>query len=174
MWTTWAFWADLGTAVGGIATAVLALLVIIGGSAGLKDWREKVRAQKAVADEQAYNLRLDRQRLMYGWTAGMISVYSVGLVTDRAEMERALDELCGGHGSEYAILRVNESLQRAHNLREMISLGEVARPPTVGERDALNRWLASQRPGGQWVEPPPAPTQPSRPPRWKPRANRPS
>jgi len=135
------------------------LFAIVGGSAGLKDWRDKVRAQKAVADEQAYNLRLDRQRRMQGWSPGMINVYSVGLVTDPTEMERARDELIADQGSRYAILRVEESLQRAHMLRELINAGEIARPPTVGERDGVNRWLASQRPGGRWVEPPPALTE---------------
>jgi hypothetical protein len=62
MWTTWTFWVDLGTAVGGIATAVLALFAITGGSAGLKDWREKVRADSRRADEETYNLRYDSDR----------------------------------------------------------------------------------------------------------------
>jgi hypothetical protein len=169
MWTTLASWANLGNSVGGIATAVLAVLAIVGGSAGLKDWREKVRAEKAFADEQAYNLRLQRQRLMQGWTAGMVSVYSVEPVTDRAEMERARDELIADEGSEYAILRVKEGVNRGHFLREMIRRGEIARPPTVAERDAMNRWLASQQPGGQWVEPPPAPTEHGRRAWWRPR-----
>jgi hypothetical protein len=104
MWTTWTFWVDLGTAVGGIATAVLAVFAITGGSAGLKDWREKVRAQKALTDEETYNFRLERQRLMQGWAAGMVNVYSVELVTDRAEMDRARDELVANEGTEYAIL----------------------------------------------------------------------
>jgi len=155
MWT-WAFWVDLGTAVGGIATAVLAVFAVTGGSAGLKDWREKVRSQKAVADEEAYDLRLQRQRLMQGWTSGMVNVYAVEPVTDRAEMDRARDELQANEGSEYAILRVKDGINRAHFFREQIKQGSVARPPTVAELDALNRWKASQQPGGRWIDPPPA------------------
>lgn len=155
MWT-WAFWVDLGTVVGGIVTAVLAVFAITGGSAGLKDWREKVRSQKAVADEEAYDLRLQRQRLMQGWTSGMVNVYAVDLVTDRAEMDRARDELLASQGSEYAILRVMDGGNRAQFLREQIRQGTVARPPTVAEMDALNRWKASQQPGGYWIDPPSA------------------
>ena len=172
MWTTWTFWVDLGTAVGGIATAVLAVFAITGGSAGLKDWRAKVRADKALADEEAYNLRLERQRLMQGWTAGMVNVYSVEPVTDRADMDRARDELIANEGSEYAILRVKEGVNRGHFLRELIRQGEIARPPTVAELDALNRWRASQQPGGQWVEPPSALTEPAKRAWWSIRRHR--
>ncbi len=37
-------WGNLGLAVGGLATAVLAIAAIIGGTAGLGDWRAKQRA----------------------------------------------------------------------------------------------------------------------------------
>lgn len=42
-------WGALGSAVGGLATAVLAVAAIIGGRAGLSDWRDKQRAQKNLA-----------------------------------------------------------------------------------------------------------------------------
>ena len=86
-------------------------------------------------------------------------------------MDRARDELLANEGSEYAILRVKEGINRGHFLRELIKQGEVARPPTVAERDAMNRWLASQQPGGKWVEPPPALVQSTKRAWWKAKAD---
>jgi hypothetical protein len=151
-----ASWANFGNAAGGIATAVLAVLAILGGAYGLRDWRAKVRAQKALADEETYDRRLERQRLLYGWTPGMAGVYSVEPVTEETAMNRARDELIQGQGSEYAILRVKGGALQAHQFRELVAQGHVGRPPTVGEKDGLNRWVASQHSGGKWVEPPAA------------------
>jgi hypothetical protein len=151
-------WSAVGGAVGGIATALLAVLAYLGGKAGLEDFRSKQRAERDLANEQAYNMRLDRQRLLHGWTPGMVNVYAVELVTDRAEMEQARDQLLARQGSEYAILRIKDgNINQGHQVRELIKTGFIARPPTLGESDALNRWLASQHPGGKWIDPIPAP-----------------
>lgn len=165
-WLTLSGWSSLGGAVGGIATAFLAVLAYIGGKAGLDDFRAKQRAQTDLANEQAYNMRLDRQRQLHGWTMGMVNVYEVELVTDRSEMERARDELLAKRGSEYAILRVKDSAHLAYQVRELIKHGYIARPPSSGERDALERWVASQHPGGRWIDPPPAPASISTKQRW--------
>ena len=156
-WSLLTGWANLGTALGGIATVVLAVAAIIGGGAGLSDWRAKQKAQKALADEETYNIRLDRQRLMNGWTEGMINVYGVELVTTPEAMSEAKEQLLRGRGSEYVILRVNEgsgsNTTRAHQLRELIGEGHIARPPTRGELDALRRGLTFQHLGGAWRAP---------------------
>lgn len=154
---TLAGWSAVGGAVGGIATALLAVLAYLGGKAGLDDFRDKQRAERDLANEQAYSMRLERQRMLHGWTPGMINVYGVELVTDQAEMEQARDQLLAGRGSDYAIIRVKDGETRAHQLRELIKQGFIARPPTLGESHALNQWLASQHPGGKWVDPVPAP-----------------
>ena len=66
---------QLGSLIGGISAALLALAAIIGGSAGLSDWRAKQQEQRALAREEAENLRLDRQRILYGWSQQGLPVY---------------------------------------------------------------------------------------------------
>lgn len=156
-WHTLAGWSSFGGAIGGTATALLAVLAYLGGKAGLDDFRQRQRAQADLASEQAYNLRLERQRPLYGWAASMINVYAVERVTSRDEMDQARDELLAKRGSEYVILRAKDGPHAAHQVRQLVDHGFLARPPTLAERDALNRWVASQDPGGKWVEPLPAP-----------------
>lgn len=123
---------------------VLAAAAIIGGSAGLGDWRAKQREQQALAQEQAQSIRLDRQRVLHGWSPHGVEVYGVELVTATAEMADAQEQLTAGGPTDYAILRVNESpygnANRAHSLRQLIETeGYIARPPTTGEYEALEK-----------------------------------
>src|SRR5215467_6325821 len=57
-------WGALGSALGGLATVVLAVAAIIGGTAGLSDWRARQRSEKTLADEQAESIRLERRRVL--------------------------------------------------------------------------------------------------------------
>lgn len=141
-WGTLANWGNIGSFLGGASGLLLAAAAIIGGSAGLGDWRAKQREQKDLAREQAERLRLERQRILNGWNPGVVAVYGVELVTERAEIAKAQDELAAGGPSDYVLLRVNErprdNVNRAHSLRELIrSEGYIARPPTPGEYEAL-------------------------------------
>jgi hypothetical protein len=140
-WETLSAWGNIGSAVGGLAAVVLAVAAIIGGSAGLGDWRAKQRAQRALAAEQAQSIRLDRQRVLNGWSPHGVEVYGVELVTEPAEMVQAQAELTGNGPSDYVILRVNENssgnANRANSLRQLAQGGYIARPPSAGEYEAL-------------------------------------
>jgi hypothetical protein len=147
-------WGNLGSAISGAAAAVLAGAAIIGGSAGLGDWRARQRAQKSLADEQAESIRLGRFRVLYGWSRNGLPVYGVSLVEDETELEKASQELSEGGPTDYVILRVSESAtgnaNRAHSLRQLIKTeGFLTRAPAEGEYEALERGislLAEERP----------------------------
>lgn len=129
---------NLGDGVGGFATAVLAVFAFMGGKSALHDWRERQQAEKRRADEQAHQIRLDRERHHFGWKRGMHAVYGVTNVTDPEEMARAVEKLAAGGPCEYAIIRVEQSVNRANSLRQWIDNdGHLAHPPTDAEYDAL-------------------------------------
>lgn len=136
--------ANIGNGLGGLAAVVLAAAAIIGGSAGLGDWRAKQRAQKALAEEEAENIRLNRQRVLNGWSSNGVSVYGVRLVAEKDEIAEAQQQLTAGGPSDYVILRVSENpagnANRAHNLRQLIETdGYIARAPSSGEYEALEK-----------------------------------
>lgn len=121
---------------------LLAVAAIIGGSAGLGDWRDKQRKQRDLADEEAENIRLDRRRVLNGWNPHGLPVYGVQLVTTPEEVDQVREEISGGGPTAYVVLRVNESPSgnenRSHTLRQMITrTGYVTRPPERGEYEAL-------------------------------------
>lgn len=137
-------WGELGSALSGLAAVVLAAAAIIGGSAGLGDWRARQRAQKDLADEQTESIRLDRRRILNGWSPTGLSVYGVTLVTDEAELAKAAQELSVTGPTDYVVLRVSESTygnaNRAESLRQLIeNEGHLTRPPEAGEYEALER-----------------------------------
>jgi len=139
-------WGSLGSAAGGLATVVLAAAAIIGGTAGLGDWRAKQRAQKELAEEQAEAIRLDRQRILNGWSPHGLPVYGVTLVTDEAELAKAAQELSVTGPTDYVVLRVSESTSgnanRANSLRQFIEReGYLTRPPATGEYEALEQGI---------------------------------
>lgn len=138
--------ANLGSALGGLAAVILAAFAIIGGSAGLGDWRARQRSEKALADEQAESIRLDRQRVLNGWSPHGLPVYGVTLVTDEAELAKAAQELSVVGPTDYVVLRVSESTSgnanRANSLRHLIEReGYLTRPPAAGEYEALERGI---------------------------------
>lgn len=129
---------NLGDGVGGFATAVLAVFAFMGGKSALNDWRERQQAEKRRADEQALQIRLDRERHRFGWKKGMHAVYGVSNVTDPREMARAVEELTADGPCEYAIIRVEQSVNRANSLRQWIDNdGHLAYPPTDAEYEVL-------------------------------------
>jgi hypothetical protein len=73
----------------------------------------------------------------------MHAVYGVSNVTDPDEMARVVEELTAGGPCEYAIIRVERSVNRANSLRQWIDNdGHLAHPPT----DAEYEMLAATRP----------------------------
>jgi hypothetical protein len=148
--------------------------VIRYGPAWLRDSRERQQAQAAaareqegLAREQAEQIRLDRRRQLSGWSRGGVETYSVALVTSAEQMDQAKTELLAGNvPSDYVVLRVAESDQkygnvnRAHSLRQLIETqGAISRPPSAGEREALESGLNAM--GIQWAGSP-APAFPGR------------
>jgi hypothetical protein len=137
-----ASWGNIGSFLGGLAAFGLAFVAVLQGTAGLGDWRAKQRAQQNLADAQAENIRLDRERVLHGWSLGGVEVYGVTLVTQPAEAALASAVLAEGGLSEFVILKVSERTEgnenRANDLRNMIErTGYVARAPERGEYEAL-------------------------------------
>ena len=127
---------------GGFSTLALALAAVVGGTAGMGDWRARQRAQKALADEQVHELRLDRVRALQGWSPAGLRRYGVRLVTDPGELTKAADELSEVQPSAYVVLAVEEfgrlNVNRADSLRKLIAnTGELAEAPTAAEIEAL-------------------------------------
>lgn len=147
-WALLASWGNIGSFLGGLAAVGLAVIAVISGTAGLGDWRAKQRAQRDLANEEAENIRLDRQRVLYGWTPGGLEVYGVRLVTQPAELQQAAVQLSEVRPSDYIVLQVIErpdgNENRAHNLRQMVErTGFVTRPPERGEYEALQSGRAA-------------------------------
>jgi hypothetical protein len=152
-------WGNIGSAVAGLAALIAASFAVIGtwkyGPAWLSDSRARQQAQTVEAEanaslarEQEKQIRLERRRTLHGWSAMSVNTYAVTLVTSAEEMTRARDELLSGRPTGYAIVRVgkNDGTPGADNqglyLRQLVeSEGFIARPPTPGEREALERGL---------------------------------
>ena len=125
------------------------------GPAWLRDARARQQAQAAAASEQAILARqqgeqisLERRRGLHGWSRHGVDTFLVALVTSAEEMAEAREELTGGGPTSYVILRVAESEEKSGNvnrglrLRQIIkSDGLISRPPTPGEREALETGL---------------------------------
>lgn len=140
-YTTLAAYGNIGSFIAGLSAVFLALAAVITGTAGLSDWRDKQKAQKALVDEEREGIRLDRLRILNGWTPTGLPVYRVQLVTEPAEMAQAQEQLTGGGPTAYVILRVSEGgsdVNREHSLRNLIESEHfVTRPPEQGEYEAL-------------------------------------
>ena len=143
-------WGNIGSALAGASTVLIAVGAFIRSPAALRDWRARQRAEAEAAREQAETIRLERQRHLSGWSAHGVATFGVALITDESELSRAAHSLAGdyrGHPSPYVVLRVTESggagdLNRAHDLRQVIQQeGCISRPPTAGEIEALRKGL---------------------------------
>lgn len=135
----------------GLSAIVIAVGVLIRGPAIVRAWIDRqaaeadaARARADVDAAEAEQIALDRRRTLQGWSPGGVETYTVALVTDQTEMERATAELTGGGPTSYVVLRVDEgesgSENRALSLRTLIE-GEryLCRPPTLAEREAMEK-----------------------------------
>ena len=155
-------WGNIGSAAAGLAALIATVFTIYGiiryGPAWLRDARAARQAQaaaareeEALAREQAEQIRLDRRRHLQGWSPHGVNIYDVALVTSVAEMDQAKAELLAGNvPSDYVILKAVGSPEKygnaepARSLRQLIETeGCVARPPTAGEREALEAGLGA-------------------------------
>jgi hypothetical protein len=156
-------WGNIGSAAAGLAALIAAIFAVAyalikrQGPAWLQAVQdrehaqaEQAREQAALAREQTEQIRLERQRLLHGWSQHGIDTFGVAAVTSPDEMTRARDELAAGDPSDYVILRIAESTEkygnvnRANSLRQIIETeGAISRPPTAGEREALEAGLVT-------------------------------
>jgi hypothetical protein len=138
-------WGNIGSAAAGLATLIVALRLLWSAPDWYRTWKERQNAERDLAREQTKNIELERRRELYGWS-DQVETYGVTLVTDVKELAKAADELAAGHGSDYVVLRVSESsydnMNRANSLRQLIEQGLISRPPTQGEREAVEKGLA--------------------------------
>lgn len=132
-------WGNIGSALAGLSTVIIAVAALIRSPGALRDWRDRQRALAEAAREQAETIRLERRRGLSGWSRGMVAVYNASVVTEKAELARAASELASGQLTEYVVLRVHEG---ADSLRRLIGQdGYIARRPTTGELEALEKGL---------------------------------
>jgi hypothetical protein len=142
-------WGNIGSMLAGLSTIVIAVGTLIRGPAVIRAWldgkaaaAEEARARAVSLREEADERRLDRRRTLLGWSPGGVETYTVALVTDPEEMDRAKAELTGGGPTPYVVLRVDEgeytSPNRGRSLRMLIE-GQrlLCRPPTAAAREAL-------------------------------------
>jgi hypothetical protein len=143
-------WGNIGSFLAGLSTVAIAVGALIRGPAVVRSWLDRqaadaeearARAQALLADAEERGL--ERRRTLLGWSPGGVETYTVALVTDAAEMERAVLELTGGGPTGYVLLRVNEGSgdeNRGRSLRMLIDEQHyLCRPPTVAEREAMEK-----------------------------------
>ncbi len=138
-------WGNIGSAAAGLATLIVALRLLWSAPDWYRTWKERQNAERDLAREQTNVIELERRRGLYGWS-GQVETYGVTLVTEADELSQAASELAGGQASDYVVLRVSESSfgnsNRANSLRQLIEYqGLISRPPTTGEREALEKGL---------------------------------
>ncbi len=140
-------WGNIGSALAGLSTVVIAVAALIRGPGALRDWRARQRAQAEAAHEEAKTLQLDRRRGLSGWNAMGVNTYPVALVTAAGEFDQARAELTSGRPTAYVVLRVTgategSSANLAPALRQTIEAeGYISRAPTAGECEALEKGL---------------------------------
>jgi hypothetical protein len=160
-------WGNIGSFLAGLSTVAIAVAALRQGPAAVRAWIDRQRAQAEASREEAQTIRLERQRYLSGWSGHGIDTFGVTLVADDDEREQAARSLAGGHPSPYVILRVSEGgqgdLNRAWSLRQIIEReGYISRPPTTGEREALEKGLDAMgipRAGYGQIHPPQLPDE---------------
>jgi hypothetical protein len=142
-------WGNIGAMLAGLAAIVVSVAALIRGPAVIPAWldrqaadAEEARAQAEALREDADERRLERRRTLLGWSPGGVETYTVALVTEPDEMDRAKAELTGGGPTGYVMLRVDAgeytSPNRGWSLRMLIEhQALLCRPPTTAEREAL-------------------------------------
>ena len=147
-------WGNIGSALQGFAVLIVAIGALIKGPALVRAWIGRQRAeaeaaheQAAIAREHTETERLARRARLSGWSAHGVNSFSVELVSDPAEIDRARDELSSGDPTAYVVLRVtgqyeDGNTEGGRSLRQLIEAeGYVARCPTAGEKEALKLGL---------------------------------
>jgi hypothetical protein len=140
-------WGNIGSALAGLSTVIIAVAALIRSPSALRDWRARQRAQAEAAHEETRTLQLERRRGLSGWNAMGVNTYPVVLVTAAGELDQARTELVSGQPTAYVVLRITGateggSANLALGLRQTIEAeGYISRPPTTGECEALEKGL---------------------------------
>jgi hypothetical protein len=137
-------WGNIGSMLGGLAALIVAAVTLPQIPGGVRDWRKRQQEQRDLAADEREQIALDRRRHLYGWSAHGIDTFGVTLVTAAEELADALGRPDGL--GDYVVLRVSErgegNANRAYSLRQVIKTeGYISRPPTPGEREALEAGL---------------------------------
>jgi hypothetical protein len=141
-------WGNIGSAAGGLAALLVALLTLPQLPGAIRDLRSRWRQQAALAAEQEEQIALERRARLSGWSAHGVDTFGVTLVTAPEELTQAAAEIGAGL-TDYVILRVSEREKggngnRANSLRRIIAEeGYISRAPTPGEAEALRAGLDS-------------------------------
>lgn len=145
-------WGNIGSMLAGLSTIVIAAGALIRGPAVVRTWldekaasAEEARARAQALRAEAEERRLERRWTLLGWSPQGVETYTVALVIDPAEMDRAKAELTGGGPTAYVVLRVDEGdgcENRGRSLRTLIEdQGYLGRPPTAAEREAVEKGI---------------------------------
>ncbi len=154
-------WGNIGSAAAGLAALTAAVFAVSyaiikrQGPAWLEAVRDReqaqaeaAREQAALAREQAEEIRLERHRHLSGWSGHGVATFGVAAVTGPEEVARACEQLLSGDiNNPFVILRLAEGGEghdatRVLDLQRLVEAeGYISRPPTLGEREALERGL---------------------------------
>jgi hypothetical protein len=140
-------WGNIGSAAAGLATLIVAVRLLWSAPDWYRTWKERQNAERDLAREQTGAIQLERRRHLSGWSGHGIDTFAITAVTTEDELDQACAELASGHPSAYVVMRVSEGgdghdANRAHSLRQIIEAeGYISRPPTTGEREALETGL---------------------------------
>jgi hypothetical protein len=140
-------WGNIGSAAAGLATLIVTVRLLWSAPDWYRTWKERQNAERDLAREQTGAIQLERRRHLSGWSGHGVDTFGAALVTADDELGQACAELASGRPSAYVVMRVSEGgdghdVGRAHSLRQIIQAGGyISRPPTTGEREALETGL---------------------------------
>jgi hypothetical protein len=141
-------WGNIGSFLAGLSTVVIAVAALRQGPAAVRAWIDVKRAQAEKEREEVETIRLERHRYLSGWSGSGVDTFAVAAVTEPDEVASACDKILSGDITcPYVILRLAEGgeghdASRALDLLRLVQReGHLSRPPTIGEREAVERGL---------------------------------
>jgi hypothetical protein len=140
-------WGNIGSAAAGLATLIVTVRLLWSAPDWYRTWKDRQNAERDLAREQTGAIQLERRRHLSGWSGHGVDTFGVTAVTAEDELGRACAELAADQRSAYVVMRVSEGgdghdADRARSLQQIIEAGGyISRPPTAGEREALETGL---------------------------------
>lgn len=102
-------WGNIGSALAGLSTLVVAVAALIRGPAVVRAWTDRLHAQADTAHQEAETIRLERQRYLHGWSRHGVDTYEVALVSDADELTQAIQEIGSGNPTAYVVVRAGNA-----------------------------------------------------------------